>query len=610
MKMEFKLLDENENLISSVEIDEKYPFYVKTPEMIEGLEESDHIDVYNNLEDNIDILIPYNHGEDFVIQYISYYSSEFVGVDNPKELFNKSYLKSFPLLKEIQYHEILRDVYKTGQKRIVHLLYYIDNQIIAQFNETILKSHGKIYVLIRLESDFNVLYNKGLDLFYSSPDPLMIVQDKKIVKANKSIEKLTGYSLDEFIGKDYYFNNPRFNNKPTPQDVHEVYSEIINREIFNYTDILTLRHKNGKIVYTKATMQPTVYNNEPAALFYCFDITEGVEHEQKSKKLDEALTMVAGVSKIAYVYWDKKNNFEWSDEFFKLIEEKSENLNHDDDIIHHYIIDQDFEEIKSKMFNSMKEGSSFITQTQIVTKKGIKDIDLYVSCQLDSEGELVKMVGYIQDISVKVEKEKELKYLVDQKEMLIKEVHHRIKNNLQIILSLLNLDARYNVNNPQATIESTKSRINSMAIIHEKIYQSPDYAHVNLGDYIQEEVRWMKVNTNVSKGIKLSYDLDDVYVDMVKAIPLGLITSEIVHNSFNYAFPNGEGLIEFSLKEESEGLINLTIEDNGIGLPEGIFLEDSSNLGLMIINSLVQQIEGTIRLLPIKGTGYEIKFKL
>ena len=103
-------------------------------------------------------------------------------------------------------------------------------------------------------------------------------------------------------------------------------------------------------------------------------------------------------------------------------------------------------------------------------------------------------------------------------------------------------------------------RLNSsdeyLNIIHEKIYQSPDYAHVNLGDYIQEEVRWMKVNTNVSKGIKLSYDLDDVYVDMVKAIPLGLITSEIVHNSFNYAFPNGEGLIEFSLKEESEGLIN------------------------------------------------------
>jgi PAS domain S-box-containing protein len=609
MVVEFELLDENDNTIKKAEMGEKEPLLIKTPSIIEGLKKSDYIEMFKYLNDSIDVLIPYNNGEDFIIQYASFYTSEFVGVDS-EILFNKSYIQSFPLLKKIDFIKIIQEVYKTGKTRKLSLLYYIDELLIGKFNETITKINNKIYIIINVESDFNLVYNGGLDMFYNSPDPLMIVQDKKIVKANKAIEKITGYKIEEIIGKDYYFNNPRFNNKPTPEDVHNIYSDIKNRETFNYTDILTFNHKNGEKIYTKATMQPSSFNNSPAVLFYCFDITEGVKHEQEAKRLNDALLMVSGISKIAYMYWDKKNGFEWSDQFFDIIEEKRENLKNNDDIIHHYIIDEDFEEIRDNVFKTMQDGSSCLMQTQIITRHGIKDIELYIDSEINEKGELIKSVGYIQDISKKIDEEKQLKYLLDEKETLIKEVHHRVKNNLQIILSLLNLDTRYNSDNPEKTIESTKNRINSMALIHEKIYQSKDHSHVNIKEYMEDSIQSILINNkNIKNNIQLDFDMDEIHIGMSKAIPLGLIFSEIVNNSFNYAFPNNEdGIITIVLKQKNDGSINLIIGDNGIGLPSDVNLEKPTDLGLMVIVSLVHQIEGTIKLLPVEGTVYELNF--
>ena len=601
MNRKIVILDENKNIINSRELSEDEPLYVKSPDEIKGLKRSKYEKVLLNVDDGIDVLIPYNDNKDFVIQNASYHTADFLNTDY-KELFNKSYNKTLPYLEDAGFFDVIRDVNKTGKTRQMTFLYFVNNQIISKYYKVVVKNKDKIYIIIRRESDFSIVHQEGLDLFYNSPDPLLVVQNKKIVRANKAAEKILGYTADELVTKDYFFNNPRFNNKTTPEEVDEIFMKILNREIFNYTDILTFKNKKGKKVYTKTTLQPSTYNGENAVLFNYIDISEGIQHEQQAKRLTEALNLVSEISKIAYMYWDSKNGYIWSDEFFKIIEEKPENLKGN---FINYVIPEDFKKIREQVHLSRKNNSYCKTETKIMTKSGLKDVDIFFNSTTDSEG-ITKMVGYIQDLTDRIETENELKYLLNEKESLLAEVHDRVKNNLQIILSLLTLNTRVNPDKPEKTIESTQNRITSMSLIHEQIYQSPDHAHINLKNYIIEEYQEI---FKQNKNIKLDYNMENILIDMDTAIPLGLILSEIMNNTLNYAFPeNGEGIVKVNLKMDEDQLVILTIEDNGIGLPEDVNIKYPTNLGFMVINNLITQIEGSIRILPIEGTGYEIKF--
>lgn len=597
------ILDKNKNIVNVNELDEDEPLFVKTPNVIEELKKSEHEKVLLNIDDGIDVLIPYNNGEDFVFQNASYHTADFAKV-KPCELFNKSYPKSLPYLVDAGFFDVMKKVYKTGESQEITFLYYIDNQIISKFYKVFVKNNDKIYIIIRRESDFSIVHDEGLDLFYNSPDPLIVVQEKKIVRVNKAAEKITGYTNSELIGQDYYFNKPYFNEKTSPEEINEIYMKILNRELFNYTDVLTFKNKDGRNIYTKTTLQPSTYDGKNAVLFNFIDISEGIQHEQHAKRLNEALNLVSEISKIAYMYYDTKNGFIWSEEFFKIIEEKPEDL--DGDLVN-YVIDKDYEKIRKEVQNSFKNFTSYKTKTKIVTRKGIKDVEIYFNSKNDSKG-IKKIFGYVQDITEIVKVENELKYLVNEKESLIGEVHHRVKNNLQIILSLLTLNNRVNPEEPEKTIESTKNRISSMTLVHEQIYQSPDHSHINLKEYILEQ--YYGIFKPSKRNIKLEYEMEDVYLDLENAMPIGLILSEIMHNTLNYAFPNNqEGNVKITLKMDKEKQVTLTIEDNGIGIPENINMENPNTLGLIVIKNLTKQIEGTIKLLPNKGTGYIITFK-
>ena len=271
MNRKIVILDENKNIINSRELSEDEPLYVKSPDEIKGLKRSKYEKVLLNVDDGIDVLIPYNDNKDFVIQNASYHTADFLNTDY-KELFNKSYNKTLPYLEDAGFFDVIRDVNKTGKTRQMTFLYFVNNQIISKYYKVVVKNKDKIYIIIRRESDFSIVHQEGLDLFYNSPDPLLVVQNKKIVRANKAAEKILGYTADELVTKDYFFNNPRFNNKTTPEEVDEIFMKILNREIFNYTDILTFKNKKGKKIYTKTTLQPSKYNGENTVLFNYINI--------------------------------------------------------------------------------------------------------------------------------------------------------------------------------------------------------------------------------------------------------------------------------------------------------------------------------------------------
>jgi two-component sensor histidine kinase len=198
-----------------------------------------------------------------------------------------------------------------------------------------------------------------------------------------------------------------------------------------------------------------------------------------------------------------------------------------------------------------------------------------------------------------------------EKEQLLKEVHHRVKNNMQIVSSLLNLQSENILDEKYlALIKDSRNRITSMAIVHEMLYASKDLSRIEISEYIQRLCQ--SVHQSFFRpgfNIQMHYSIEqNLYFDIDHMIPIGLIINEIISNSFKYAFPENEGKISVLLNRDDKAC-HLCIEDNGIGLSEDFNFETDGHLGMQLIQMLTQQLEAYIRIERSQGTSYHITFK-
>jgi len=194
-----------------------------------------------------------------------------------------------------------------------------------------------------------------------------------------------------------------------------------------------------------------------------------------------------------------------------------------------------------------------------------------------------------------------------EKEVLLKEIHHRVKNNLQIISSLLNLQSGTSHDNSSAFKES-QSRIKSMALIHEKLYQSESLSHIDFSGYVASLTNYLSRSYILSQNVTIEMDIQGISLDVDRAIPCGLIINELVTNSLKYAFKDGKaGEIQINMVMDG-GKYVLIVSDDGVGLPQGLDFRNSPSLGLQLVNTLVEQLEGTIELEKAAGTTFTIKF--
>jgi PAS domain S-box-containing protein len=207
--------------------------------------------------------------------------------------------------------------------------------------------------------------------------------------------------------------------------------------------------------------------------------------------------------------------------------------------------------------------------------------------------------------------EKAIKESLDEKEILLREIHHRVKNNMQIISSLLNLQSQH-VEEAETLdiLKESQGRVRSMAMIHEKLYQSPNFTKIDFKDYIEKLVSSLIYTYKLQRqDIKPVLEVKDVEMNIDTAIPCGLIINELVTNSLKYAFPTpeSEGIIRIELNQ-IEDQFRLIISDNGVGLPPGILVEKSETLGLQLVNNLVKQLEGALQIDRVQGTKFTITF--
>lgn len=229
----------------------------------------------------------------------------------------------------------------------------------------------------------------------------------------------------------------------------------------------------------------------------------------------------------------------------------------------------------------------------------------------NKENKLLQAV--VRDITERKRNEEKIKASLEEKEVLLKEIHHRVKNNLQVISSLLRLQSRY-ITDPQILemLQESQNRVQSMALVHEQLYQSADLSRIDFADYIHSLTSHLyQAYEGNAKRAKLLINVTPVLLNIDTAVPCGLIINELVSNSLKYAFPGnnmGNIQIDFQNSLDNPQEICLTVQDNGIGFPKAIDFRNSGTLGLRLVCSLVRQLVGNIELENDLGTMFIIKF--
>lgn len=214
------------------------------------------------------------------------------------------------------------------------------------------------------------------------------------------------------------------------------------------------------------------------------------------------------------------------------------------------------------------------------------------------------------EVAERKQAEINLESSLKEKELLLKEIHHRVKNNLQIIDSLLSLQTTgISSADASSALRESQNRIRSMALVHEKLYRSRDLSRINFREYIESLTASISKSYVRNAGVIIEVKVDNIAMDIDRAIACGLIINELVSNSLKYAFKGDTpGKVNISLSESDGGFL-LIVSDNGAGLPKDIDFKNTSSLGLQLVVTLVEQLSGNIELMEGKGTTYRITFK-
>ena len=267
--------------------------------------------------------------------------------------------------------------------------------------------------------------------------------------------------------------------------------------------------------------------------------------------------------------------------------------------------------IGKEIDEAIKEKHSRIFESNVTTHH-LKNI--WISSTLTpiySEfGNLKKLVLVDTDITSGKLLQKQIEESLKEKDVLLKEIHHRVKNNLQIIISLLNLQSGY-IKDPTTlkAVQDGQNRVRSMALVHEKFYQAEELSEIDFGEYVQKLTQYIYQSYgDKTDRIKMIIESDRVGLDMDTAMPSGLLVNEIVSNAYKYAFP-GETTGEIKIVlQKKDGKVVFRISDNGVGLPSEINLDAAESLGMQLIQALTAQLDGELEVSRENGTEFKITF--
>ena len=258
----------------------------------------------------------------------------------------------------------------------------------------------------------------------------------------------------------------------------------------------------------------------------------------------------------------------------------------------------------------LRTEGSVLFERILVSRDG-DEIPVEVNSHLIEVSGKPAVLGVLRDITDRQLAETRIRASLAEKDVLLKEIHHRVKNNLQVVSGLLNLQSRYiGGKEAKGIYKESQNRVKTMALIHEELYQARDLANVDFADYIRALVKNLFISYNADpETLSLEFDLADVNMVVDTAIPCGLIINELVTNCLKHGFPDGRrGTVQVGFLTRGEKSYTIFVADDGVGFPEGIKLSDVKTLGLQLVRVLVEQLGGTLELERRGGTRFTASF--
>lgn len=442
-------------------------------------------------------------------------------------------------------------------------------------------------------------------VFEFSPDGLILVSgDGRIMEVNGQAERMFGYDREEIVGQ---FVEVLLPQRVTAKHIayRTAYLAAPRLRPMGAGNDLHARRKDGVEVPVDIMLSPLNTEDGVMVLAVVRDITERKRAEEKFRGLLEsapdAMVIVDEVGKIVLVNSQTEKLFGFSRD--ELLGEKVEMLipnryrpQHPDHRIGYF---------KSPHVRSMGAGLELFG----LRKDGTEfPIEISLSPLRTEEGVLVSSA--IRDITDRRQAEERAKAL-REKEVMLREIHHRVKNNLAVIGSLFYLQSTY-TQDPQTLriLKDCQDRVRSMALVHERLYLSGDLARVDFAEYTEELANQLFRNYALTPdAIRLTLELDKVRLSIAQAIPCGLILNELLSNSLKHAFSNRKnGMIRVDLKQQQDRLV-LRVIDDGVGLPDDVTLEANHSLGMRLIKALARQINGQFELIRAQP-GTEARLSL
>lgn len=541
---------------------------------------------------------------DVACQVLGYSKEELLNmspkdIDSPETidripLFMKSILKEGKAIFEAV--QVAKDGTLLNVEISTHLFKFRGEDYVLSTSRDISNRIKAEKALKESERKYRSIFENVQDIFYQTN------QQGLIVEISPSISRYSGFTREELIGKPVgtVYSNPE-DRKKLLQNIAEK-GEIIDYEV-------KLKTKDNTLLYVSTNAHIWLdENNNPIGIEGSLrDITE----RKKMEELNLRLAAIVDSSDDAIIRKDLNGNIEsWNSGAQNMYGYSEEEMLGKPISI---LIPPEHSDDSGWIIEKIKNGESIKRYESVRKKKNGANIDvsLTISPIRDLNGNIVGASIIARDITQSKRKDELIKSSLKEKEMLLKEIHHRVKNNLMIISSLLDLQSSYIKDKASRNIfMESQNRARSMALIHERLYQSTDLKRIDFGEYIQS-LSTELFNTYAGDFglIELKINVEDVMLDINTAIPLGLIVNELLTNSLKHAFPEGmKGEINVDFHKQDDHY-QFTVKDNGVGFPFDLDFQNTDSLGLQIVNSLTQQIDGKIELNRSHGTEFKITFK-
>ena len=561
----------------------KKDFYIPTPQEFD-IDEILMSNLIDNIPVDIHTFIPYENGKDFIIESLGSFTLKKYNCTQ-EDAKGRLLSKLSPLFFDIL-HDYLLDVYENHTVKMIRFVYYKKNKLTKLSNAKILFDMDRIFIITN-----NV--DTGVSKWEYIDDDTFD-EDKSSMMENFS---QTG-SYYNINGK-YTWSQGIYNIINRPKEESDDFYNIV----FDLV-IPDDQHIVDKIFDT--TNKETAQCNEIIRIMTRDEVMKIIE----VKPVDFLLDGFKNSKKLALLIEPlNKKQYKFSKGFYYLIEKDYEEYDHSRKILDNVVEKDAIERLNKLCDGEISKIDETITLNVDGNPYNQKVVDLYIeSFRYKND---IHSLGFLTDITEEMEKQHQLIESNEQRLILIKEIHHRVKNNLQILNSFLNLEKRTYKNDPKLIIEHMQTRLTSLALLHEKTYKSQDFKNINLNEYLLDQDSQTKDLMDLPVEVEFeTYVDEDLNLTIEVITPLLLIIDELTMNAIKHAFPDKSApnkKIIKNITKLDDNTAMLIIKDNGVGIknPKKI----SKNLGCEIVKSLTKQLGGNISLIETEnGTAYRLIF--